>query len=644
MTLIRPFVNLISQVSLAKRFIIIVSLVFFSLIYLEYGLVKNYLGVSHSIKLELRGINLLIPTTNIISTLQDLRNVSVVGQYSPSSENKEKIAELTARCDKNFVTLSSFVERNPELNLDEAFNKLYQNWTEVKKNQTDADKDQFHLYDDFIDEPKRFLVILSARSQLNLDPDNDNYYFIQMISWQIPELEESFSMLRDLADKSLGAKKLDSYTLNYIGQSLAIFAANLDAIKTSNQFITAKDAKYTGKIDNLINKINNFNIEQKIKEHILNGKLDLNLKSFDQYITKLVSLTQYNFNQLITLVDNKLQLKLHTINNNLITLMIFSGCLVVFISLFFIAFYESTKESLSAAIGTANQIAEGNLGANIYDKAKDDFKSLFTAFGSMKNNLNQLVTEINEVSHTVNYSAREISSGSSNLSERTQDQASALVETVASLGHLTSTVKNNAASSRNASELAAKSSRIAEEGRDAVGKVLVTMEKINESSQKIQEITSVIDGIAFQTNLLALNASVEAARAGEQGRGFAVVASEVRNLARRSSDAAKEIKKLIDDSLSKVDAGNKQVQVTASTMQEIVNAILEVNENIKLISVSSTEQSNGIEQINIVVAGMETTTQKNAALVQEAAASAELLEKQSTKLLDLVSSFNVEKD
>ena len=266
---------------------------------------------------------------------------------------------------------------------------------------------------------------------------------------------------------------------------------------------------------------------------------------------------------------------------------------------------------------------------------------MFDAFIAMQANLRDIVGNINDVSQTVNSSAREISSGNSNLSERTQGQASALVETAASLNNLTTTVKKNAGSARDATTLADKSSSIAEQGRDAVGRVLITMSEINDSAEKIQEITSVIDSIAFQTNLLALNASVEAARAGEQGRGFAVVASEVRNLAQRSSEAAKQIKQLINDSMSKVQAGDKQVKLTADTMQEILQSITQVNDIVKLISTASVEQSNGIEQINIVVSGMENGTQKNAALVEEAAASAELLEKQSDKLVEVMNRFEV---
>jgi methyl-accepting chemotaxis protein len=252
-----------------------------------------------------------------------------------------------------------------------------------------------------------------------------------------------------------------------------------------------------------------------------------------------------------------------------------------------------------------------------------------------------MVGDISDVSGTLNCSAHEISSGNNDLSERTQEQASCLVETSASLNNLTQTIKKNAANANEASDLAGTATNFAQKGGEAVNQAITTMGDINESAKKIQEITGVIDGIAFQTNLLALNASVEAARAGEQGRGFAVVASEVRNLAQRSAEAAKQIKGLINDSMNKVASGDAQVKVTWTTMQDIVTSIEHVNSIVAKISTASNEQSLSIEQINIVISQLEGNTQKNAAQVEEVAASAELLKEQSNKLVDIVGEFEI---
>ncbi len=244
----------------------------------------------------------------------------------------------------------------------------------------------------------------------------------------------------------------------------------------------------------------------------------------------------------------------------------------------------------------------------------------------------------------VNNAAREIAAGNNNLSRRTEEQAASLEETAASVEELTATVKQNAANAQQASHLASEASVVAGKGGDVVNKVVTTMASIDESSRKVVEIISVIDGIAFQTNILALNAAVEAARAGEQGRGFAVVAGEVRNLAQRSAAAAKEIKGLISDSVGKVSDGTRLVEEAGHTMTEIVSSINRVNSIMTSIADASAEQSCGIDQINVAVTQMDSMTQQNAAMVEQAAAAAESLQDQAAALEMAVASFKLGRD
>jgi len=220
-------------------------------------------------------------------------------------------------------------------------------------------------------------------------------------------------------------------------------------------------------------------------------------------------------------------------------------------------------------------------------------------------------------------------------------QASSLEETASSMEELTSTVKQNADNARQANQLAAKASEVAMKGGAVVSDVVATMSSISDSSRKIVDIISVIDGIAFQTNILALNAAVEAARAGEQGRGFAVVAAEVRNLAQRSATAAKEIKTLIGDSVEKVEAGTRLVDQAGSTMTEVVDSIRHVTDIMGEITAASEEQSRGIDQINQAVMDMDDVTQQNAALVEQAAAAAGSMQDQAAKLTQVVSVFKL---
>ena len=258
---------------------------------------------------------------------------------------------------------------------------------------------------------------------------------------------------------------------------------------------------------------------------------------------------------------------------------------------------------------------------------------------AMLDTMSGVITSITESCGALSTAAREIAMGNTDLSQRTEEQASSLEETSASLEELTATVRQNADNAQQANKLAASASDIATRGGAVVGEVVETMDAITQASRKISDIIGVIDEIAFQTNILALNAAVEAARAGDQGRGFAVVASEVRNLAQRSANAAKEIKALISDSAAKVDSGSKLVSAAGQTMGEIVGSVKRVTDIMAEISAASQEQSAGIEQVNTAVSQMDKITQQNAALVEEAAAAAKSMEEQTEAMTQMVSEF-----
>lgn len=285
-------------------------------------------------------------------------------------------------------------------------------------------------------------------------------------------------------------------------------------------------------------------------------------------------------------------------------------------------------------------VAQGDFTRTVVVKAGDEH-SLMAHLGTMQKDLSHVVAKVRHSSEDVASASAEIAQGNRHLSERTENQASALEETAASMEQLSATVKQNAENARQGNELASAAATVAVKGGDVVGQVVETMKGINNSSRKISEIISVIDGIAFQTNILALNAAVEAARAGEQGRGFAVVASEVRSLAGRSADAAKEIKGLIEDSVRRVDEGSALVDQAGATMSEVVSAIGRVSGIMGEISAASQEQSIGVAQVGEAVMQMDQVTQQNVALVEEMSTAAAKLNDQSQELVQSVAIFKL---
>jgi len=305
-------------------------------------------------------------------------------------------------------------------------------------------------------------------------------------------------------------------------------------------------------------------------------------------------------------------------------------------------FRRAVLAPMAAAGKFAERIAQGDLTGRISARNEDEAGQLVNALGRMNASLADVVAKVRSSANNVASASMQVAAGTTDLSQRTEEQASALEETAASMEELASTVRQNADNAKEADELARNAAKRAEQGGNEVGSAVVTMNEISKSAQRISDITSVIDAIAFQTNILALNAAVEAARAGEQGRGFAVVAAEVRSLAQRSAQAAKEIKDLIGHSVDEVRNGTSQVEQAGGTIQALVVDVQRVSALMNQIAEASAEQSRGVQQVNKTVTQMDKVVQENASAVQQSASAAQGMKQQAEMLVEAVSAFTVD--
>jgi len=302
---------------------------------------------------------------------------------------------------------------------------------------------------------------------------------------------------------------------------------------------------------------------------------------------------------------------------------------------------QSITRPLTEARTLAEHIANGDLTHQVHSQGHDEAAQTLQALQRMTESLRTVVANVRDGAENIQTASTEVASGNLDLSQRTEHAASNLQSAAGTIDALTHSVQQSSDSTREANALAHSAAEVAERGGTVVGQVVATMDEIQASSRKIGDIIGVIDGIAFQTNILALNAAVEAARAGEQGRGFAVVASEVRSLAQRSADAAREIKRLINASVERVDAGSELVRHAGSTMAEIVDSVKRVSGTLGEISAAVLDQSSSIALVNSTVNQLDHMTQQNAALVEESAAAADSLQSQATRLSQAVSAFRV---
>ena len=483
--------------------------------------------------------------------------------------------------------------------------------------------------------------LLTAYS-LNLSPQADTQALIQAALVHAPLLSENLGLLRGqgagfLAQKNLPPENRGS--LRALQRRVAELQGSGGRAIERAMLMNPEFRTSLGQAVEKVRVLTGLGLKMAHDDLIEAKELTLPAPQYFDTLTQAINAVNDLSNLGAQQLDQRLTGIANTLRSQMVWMCALQAALLVGAVLLALAFVRSITVPLSQAVKLAQSVAEGDLSGEDAPTGRNEVGELLAAQQTMRARLRPMVEQVRRGADSVALASAEIAQGNQDLSSRTESQASALEETAASMEELSTTVRHNADNAREASRLAQSARDVAVQGGEVVSRVVSTMQGINDSSRKIADIISVIDGIAFQTNILALNAAVEAARAGEQGRGFAVVAAEVRSLAGRSAEAAKEIKALIEASVSRVGEGNVLAQQAGDTMGDVVNAIQKVNDIVSAISSASQEQASGVAQVGEAVTQMDQATQQNAALVEEMAAAATSLHTQGQELVRAVSAF-----
>ncbi|WP_269449120.1 methyl-accepting chemotaxis protein [Massilia endophytica] len=592
------------------------------------------------------------PVATILKTIQTTQQhrglaALVLGGVNEASSKREDKQRET---DANYAAMSTIVAGLDDKRLDQAWGDAKRDWETLRDRVASRSISVPQSYEGHTALVPKLLEVTDQVTDhygLNLDPDLDTYQLIQAIYYQLPYLSEELGKMRAKGAGLLATKTASTEDRLALSAIVARVADRLH--QTLGQYNKAARA----------NPALAAPLEAPVQDMRVQAEQTMKL-AMDQIVKaetlsysgpEYVKLTtaaidaQYAFagkatSQLNDMLDAKIATLTHARWWMLATLagLFALGGLILYV------IARSVTRPLHNAVEIAERVAAGDLTADIASDGRNETGRLLSSLGRMNDNLRNIVREVRVSVDTIGAATKDIASGNADLSARTESQASSLEETAASMEEITSTVKQNAENASQANQVATQASNVAQRGGKVVTDVVTTMEAINDSARKIVDIIGVIDGIAFQTNILALNAAVEAARAGEQGRGFAVVASEVRNLAQRSAAAAKEIKLLINESVERVDAGNRLVSQAGASMDEILSSVQRVSGIVSEIVIASQEQASGINQVNDAISHLDDTTQQNSALVEQAAAAAASLDEQAQNLVRTMSVFRVGDD
>jgi methyl-accepting chemotaxis protein len=597
-------------------------------------------------QLEADGVEPIKATHKLVQLIQQHRGLSIL-MLGGNEGAKEQRAAKQQAVEQAYAALDVMIKQGNHQEMTAAWQKDKGEWAGLINQVTQpgiTGKDSFAIHTALIDKLMRFGDLQIDFYGLSLDPEAGSYYLINAVLIHGPGLTEVLARMRGEGSRLLAAKSADMaariglaelagqanrLTESFGGALVKVGAAEpglknrLDEVIRANAGLVAKVAALT-------------------REQLVSAEqLTFSPENYFTKMSEAIAAQQSGNDILLTELAQLLDQHLSGLTHTFYLLLGGAAILLVLLALLAIGIVRSVTLPIQKAVAIAEHVASGDLSYVFDVDTHDETGALLRALKTMSESLAHIVTQVRSGTDTIAAASAQIASDNHDLSSRTEQQASSLEETASSMEELTSTVKQNADNAIAANGLAASAATAASEGGQVVSQVVEMMRSINASSKKIVDIIGVIDGIAFQTNILALNAAVEAARAGEQGRGFAVVAAEVRNLAQRSAGAAKEIKALISDSVDQVEAGAKLVDHAGETMTGVVASVKHVTDIINEITIASREQTSGIEQINQAIIQMDDATQKNASLVEDAAAASVALQEQASKLSQAVSIFKL---
>jgi methyl-accepting chemotaxis protein len=584
-----------------------------------------------------------------IQTTQQHRGLAalVVGGVAESVPKREaKQREV----DGNYAAMAAIVAGLHDPRLDQAWTDANRDWEALRGRVVARTISVPESYEGHTALVPKLLEVedqVADHYGLDLDPDVDSYQLIQAIYYQLPYLSEELGKMRAKGAGMLATKSASAEDRLALSAIVARVADRLH--QTSRQFDKAARANpalaapLEGPMRHVREQAQQ-TMQLAMEQIVTADQLTFSGPEYVRLTTAAID-AQYAFaDKASEQFNGLLDARISALRRTRLGMLAAVAALFAFGGLMLYVIARSVTQPLNNAVEIAERVAAGDLTAAFATEGRNETARLLASLGRMNDNLRKIVREVRVSVDTIGATTGDIANGNADLSARTESQASSLEETAASMEEITATVRQNAENAAQANQVARQASAVAERGGQVVTDVVATMAAINASARRIVDIIGVIDGIALQTNILALNAAVEAARAGEQGRGFAVVAGEVRSLAQRSAAAAKEIKQLIDESVERVETGNRLVIQAGASMDDILSSVQRVSGIVSEIVVASREQAAGIHQVNDAITNLDDTTQQNAALVEQAAAAAASLDEQARNLARTVSVFHTGDD